>query len=89
MEELVNLLDANFGYTEEIPAKELAEKILTYGYERIVRCRNCIHGHFKHQDMYECLHDADIDEETGVAYGFIEYHDPEFFCGYGEKRKEK
>lgn len=52
----------------------------------VVRCRDCIHGRFKHQDMYECLHDADIDENTGVAYGFIDYHEPDFFCAYGERR---
>lgn len=55
----------------------------------VVRCRECIHGRFKHQDMYECLHDADIDEQTGVAYGFIDYHEPDFFCGYGEKKEDE
>ncbi len=54
----------------------------------VVRCRECIHGRFKHQDMYECLHDADIDEETGVPYGFIDFHEPDFFCGYGKKKEE-
>ena len=52
----------------------------------VVRCRECIHGRFKHQDMYECLHDADIDENTGVPYGFIDFHEPDFFCAYGERR---
>lgn len=57
--------------------------------EEVVRCRECIHGRFKHQDMYECLHDADIDESTGVPYGFIDYHEPDFFCAYGEKEEAK
>ena len=54
----------------------------------VVRCRDCIHGRFKHQDMYECLHDADIDENAGVPYGFIDYHEPDFFCAYGEKKED-
>lgn len=88
MDELVTLLDANFGYVEEIRASDLAKMILSAGYAKVVRCRDCIHGRFKHQDMYECLHDADIDEGTGLAYGFIEYHEPDFFCAYGERKEE-
>lgn len=89
MDELVALLDTNFGYVDEIRASDLATKILSAGYAKVTRCRDCIHGHFKHQDMYECLHDADIDENTGVAYGFIDYHEPDFFCAYGEKKEDE
>ena len=88
MDELVALLDTNFGYVDEIRAVDLAEKIRNAGYVKVTRCRDCINGRFKHQDMYECMKDADIDENTGVAYGFIDYHDPDFFCAYGERKTE-
>lgn len=88
MDDLIELLDMNFWYVDDCPASYLADIILRAGYVKVIRCRECIHGRFKHQDMYECLHDADIDENTGVAYGFIDYHEPGFFCAYGEKKKE-
>lgn len=53
----------------------------------IVRCRDCVHGRYKHQDMTECIHDADLDEHGFVESGFTEWHDPNFFCAYGERKE--
>lgn len=42
-EKLIELLDRNFGYTEEERAEVVADRLLDAGVRPIVMCRDCIH----------------------------------------------
>lgn len=45
----------------------------------IVRCKDCIHGKCKHQDMYLCYKDGkDVPPD---------FHEPEWFCANGQRRE--
>lgn len=44
----------------------------------IVCCKDCIYGKHMHQDQIDCYYD---DLPTP--------HEPEFFCGYGERREQQ
>lgn len=53
----------------------------------VVRCKDCKHYDCEDGDM-ECIKDADWDEETAHYYGFVSYHNPDWFCADGERRAE-
>ncbi len=53
----------------------------------VVRCEKCKHAVWDEEyKMWKCVEDAEYDEESGVWFGYCEYHDPEFFCGAGERK---
>ena len=43
----------------------------------IVRCRNCVFGRVKHQDMYLCYREENED--------CPDFHEPEFYCAFGQR----
>lgn len=90
MNELANLLDDNFGYTSEVRAKELAERILNAGYAKVVRCSDCIHK--PHYDGRKALADDPQDFTCPYLSGDpweSDVPDDDFFCAYGERKQEE
>ena len=53
----------------------------------VVRCEKCKHAVFDEEyEMWKCVEDAEYDEESGVWFGFCEYHNGDFFCADGERK---
>lgn len=54
----------------------------------VVRCKNCNHGITDEEEpgMCKCVESAEYDSESGIWLGFVEYHTPDFFCAYGERK---
>lgn len=90
MKELTKLLDENCGYVEEQPAEELAEKIISAGYVKVVRCKDCVHEpHYDGRRTY-------ADNPEDFMCPFTVDDDPylsttppndDFFCANGKKRE--
>lgn len=69
----VNVLDC-------VPAVDAVE---------VCRCKDCRHGAKDDLDgTYQCVKDAEYDEDTNMYFGFSAYHEADFFCGYGERRAD-
>ena len=74
------------GFPLDIVQKAL-ETVQTIDAVEIVRCEKCNHAVWDEEyEMWKCVEDAEYDEESGVWFGYCEYHDPEFFCGAGERK---
>ena len=53
----------------------------------IVRCEKCKHAVWDEEyEMWKCVKSAEYDEESGVWFGFCEYHNVDFFCADGERK---
>lgn len=53
----------------------------------VVRCEKCKHAVWDGEyEMWKCAEDAEYDEESGVWFGFCEYHNGDFFCADGERK---
>ena len=52
----------------------------------VVRCKDCKHYDCEDGDQ-KCVKDAEWVEEYAGYYGFISYHEPEFFCAWGERKE--
>ena len=53
----------------------------------VVRCEKCKHAVFDEEyKMWKCVEDAEYDEESGVWFGYCEYHNGDFFCADGERK---
>ena len=53
----------------------------------VVRCEKCNHAVWDEEyEMWKCVEDAEYDEESGVWFGFCEYHNGDFFCADGERK---
>lgn len=53
----------------------------------VVTCADCKHWHMESGGDYCCTREAEEDENIpGLYYGFVEYHEPDFFCAYGKRR---
>lgn len=57
-------------------------------YTGVVRCKNCTHGVTDEEEpgMCKCVESAEYDSEYGVWLGFVEYHTPDFYCAFGERK---
>ena len=56
----------------------------------VVRCEKCNHAVWDEEyEMWKCVKSAEYDEESGVWFGFCEYHNGDFFCSYGERKENK
>jgi len=56
----------------------------------VVTCANCKHFNLESGGDYCCTREAEEDERIpGLYYGFVEYHEPDFFCAYGERRENE
>lgn len=55
----------------------------------VVRCEKCNHAVWDEEyEMWKCVKSAEYDEESGVWFGFCEYHNGDFFCSYGERKED-
>lgn len=95
MDELINLLDTNCGYVDEIRVSDLAEKILSAGYAKVVRCRECKYAP-------EGTEGFDLEWPYTNVEGFdtnpcpLKCSDPwyshkpkpDFFCAHGEQKED-
>lgn len=54
----------------------------------VVRCEKCVHcvNDEEEHGMCKCVESAEYDSESGLWLGFVEYHTPDFFCAYGERK---
>ena len=54
----------------------------------VVRCKDCCHGITDEEEpgMCKCVESAEYESESGFWLGFVEYHTPDFFCAYGERK---
>ena len=55
----------------------------------VVRCEKCNHAVWDEEyEMWKCVESAEYDEESGVWFGFCEYHNGDFFCADGERKED-
>jgi hypothetical protein len=67
----------------------LADHLIANGVVPVVRCKDCKHGEFEQENrMWACVRCADYDEDFDMFTGFIEYHNEDHFCSYGEKGED-
>jgi hypothetical protein len=54
----------------------------------VVRCEKCVHCVDDEEEpgMCKCVESAEYDSKSGIWLGFVEYHTPDFFCAYGERK---
>lgn len=53
----------------------------------VVRCEKCKHAVWDEETkLWKCVESAEYDEESGVWFGFCEYHNGDFFCADGERK---
>ena len=54
----------------------------------VVRCEKCVHcvNDEEEPGMCKCVESAEYESESGLWLGFVEYHTPDFFCAYGERK---
>ena len=57
--------------------------------DELIRCAKCKHGEFEQENgMWACVRCADYDADFDMFTGFIEYHNENHFCSYGERRSD-
>ena len=72
-----------YGYVD---AKQIADAPTVDAVE-VVRCEKCNHAVWDEEyEMWKCVKSAEYDEESGVWFGFCEYHNGDFFCADGERK---
>ena len=72
-----------YGYVD---AKQIAEAPTIDAVE-VVRCEKCKHAVLDEEyEMWKCVESAEYDKESGVWFGFCEYHNGDFFCADGERK---
>ena len=55
----------------------------------VVRCKDCVHSFWDEEnEMWKCVESAEYDSDFDDYIGFIEYHNEDFFCAYGERRTD-
>ena len=54
----------------------------------VVRCGKCVHSVTDEENpgMCKCVESAEYESESGLWLGFVEYHTPDFFCAFGERK---
>ena len=53
----------------------------------VVRCEKCKHAVWDEEyEMWKCVESAEYDEESGVWFGYCEYHNGDFFCAHGKRK---
>lgn len=73
----VNMSDVGM-MIEYAPAADVVE---------VVRCKHCEHAVWDEEEqLWKCVISADWNEDIGEYVGFVEYHDADDFCSYGERR---
>ena len=74
-----DILSAVITYLSEQPTVDAVE---------VVRCKDCCHGITDEEEpgMCKCVESAEYESESGIWLGFVEYHTPDFFCAFGERK---
>lgn len=73
------------GYGDGVCAVEDAPTIDAV---EVARCKDCKHGEFEEENrMWACMRCAEYDEHLDIFTGFIDYHNEDHFCSYGERRE--
>lgn len=68
---------------------EAARDLIANGVVPVVRCKDCKHGVWdKDEELWKCVISADWNEEVAEYIGFLEYHEADDFCSFGERRAE-
>ena len=74
------------GFPLDIVQKVL-ETAQTIDAVEVVRCEKCKRAVWDGEyEMWKCVEDAEYDEESGVWFGYCEYHNVDFFCADGERK---
>ena len=70
-------------------ALALIDEMPTVDSVTVIRCKDCKHG-IKDDiyDTWQCVKDAEYDEELCMYFGFTEWHRADFYCADGERRCE-
>lgn len=69
--------------------KDSAELMVSHDVVPVVRCKDCVHSIWDEEnEMWKCVESAEYDSDFGDYIGFVEYHNDDFFCSYGERRTD-
>ena len=88
---LKDILTAGIGKTiieySESDIGYMIRKRPTVDAVEVVRCEKCNHAVWDGEyEMWKCVEDAEYDEESGVWFGYCEYHNGDFFCAHGKRK---
>lgn len=81
-------------HTDTLPLDMIINVILhqapTVDAVEVVRCEKCVYcvNDEEEPGMCKCVESAEYEPESGFWLGFVEYHTPDFFCAYGERRTD-
>ena len=77
----------HIGIADLYDLMELLADVPTVDAVEVVRCEKCNHAVWDEEyEMWKCVKSAEYDEESGVWFGFCEYHNGDFFCADGERK---
>ena len=85
--EYIRTLEHNYNVAVSFNENQ-ARYIESLGVSEVVRCEKCVHcvNDEEEPGMCKCVESAEYDSESGLWLGFVEYHTPDFFCAYGERK---
>lgn len=91
--ELMRYINENHCYSGLPMAAHICTmELLTYAPRvdavEVVRCEKCVHcvNDEEEPGMCKCVESAEYESESGLWLGFVEYHTPDFFCAFGERK---
>ena len=71
----------------ECRARSTADMLIENDFLPVVRCEKCKHAVWDEETkLWKCVESAEYDEESGVWFGFCEYHYGDYFCSCGERK---
>ena len=75
-------------YTRDDTVRNIFDNAPTVDAVEVVRCEKCVHcvNDEEEPGMCKCVESAEYDSESGLWLGFVEYHTPDFFCAFGERK---
>lgn len=77
------------GQSDKWATKCLLKSIPTADVVAVVRCKDCKHGVWdEDEELWKCVVCAEWSEESEYWFGFVAYHDADYFCREGERRGE-
>ena len=55
----------------------------------VVRCKKCINGIYdESNNIYKCVKSTNYDPEYNDWFGFVSYHNADYYCADGERRTD-
>lgn len=78
----------DMGYVDAVEQIENFLEYNTVDAVEVVRCEKCVHciNDEEEPGMCKCVESAEYESESGLWLGFVEYHTPDFFCAFGERK---